>query len=568
MKNDSRNVLALRCQPQQLLASVTEGVQRFQEHLKSHPLIHEPLHATKAAFPKQQVSQRTREATSKKTALLVEDEGVMVAVQARNNVHRAAVLLGAAVVGKLSRLGNKLKEHHVKMREEGEVRKQARRADRSMDHHNPLKLAFPWQRKRRRGPHNENGIFRMGGARATAEALIKKGKEHEREMDVRAALRCYEDANKLVPNTVDTLCLAAKAWSDVTYLDEIETNKREGLSIQDKQNVNLKAMEYAKQAITMSPTRALPHVACCISMGRMAVFSDNKTKVRYAKEAREHAVIALEKEPGNDLAHHLMGRWHWEMANINGIVRALIRIMYGTDLATGSHAAALHHYRKAAELNPHRLVHRVEIGRSLARMGERERALEELEHAVTLDVEDINAHLQKVDAELLVKDLRKSVKRRPSSALGTDTTASGDAHQQGTGAQLPWNWKLPQLQNPFAQQAVETARPRTEPTPAVNAAPSSAAAPPQPGPASPAVPVKQDVASRTKLPLRQNAAERVQRPGWRMGSRGEKDREAASSNAPSKKVEQQQQGGFLGLRLPQWRNPLDGWGKRVAPVSA
>lgn len=33
---------------------------------------------------------------------------------------------------------------------------------------------------------------RIGGARANAEALIKKGKEYEREMDVRAALRCYE----------------------------------------------------------------------------------------------------------------------------------------------------------------------------------------------------------------------------------------------------------------------------------------------------------------------------------------------------------------------------------------
>ena len=38
----------------------------------------------------------------------------------------------------------------------------------------------------------------------------------------------------------------------------------------------------------------------------------------------------------------------------------------------------------------------MEIGRSLVRLGEKERALEELEHAVTLDVEDINAHLQKV----------------------------------------------------------------------------------------------------------------------------------------------------------------------------
>lgn len=32
----------------------------------------------------------------------------------------------------------------------------------------------------------------MGGPRAAADALIRKGKEHEREMDVRAAVKCYE----------------------------------------------------------------------------------------------------------------------------------------------------------------------------------------------------------------------------------------------------------------------------------------------------------------------------------------------------------------------------------------
>lgn len=43
-------------------------------------------------------------------------------------------------------------------------------------------------------------------------------------------------------------------------------------------------------------------------MGRMALFSDNKGKVALAKTARDHAVIALEKAPQMDLAHHLMGR--------------------------------------------------------------------------------------------------------------------------------------------------------------------------------------------------------------------------------------------------------------------
>ena len=31
-----------------------------------------------------------------------------------------------------------------------------------------------------------------GGPHAKAKALIRKGQEHERELDVRAAVRCYE----------------------------------------------------------------------------------------------------------------------------------------------------------------------------------------------------------------------------------------------------------------------------------------------------------------------------------------------------------------------------------------
>ena len=77
-------------------------------------------------------------------------------------------------------------------------------------------------------------------------------------------------------------------------------------------------------------------------MGRLALLSDNKTKVRLAHDAREEAVTALALEPSNDLAHHLMGRWHYEMANLNVVVRTLVRVMYGTALAPGVPQHALH----------------------------------------------------------------------------------------------------------------------------------------------------------------------------------------------------------------------------------
>jgi hypothetical protein len=69
----------------------------------------------------------------------------------------------------------------------------------------------------------------------------------------------HQDANTLVPNVMDTLCLAAKAWSDVCYLDEISGHARESLSVQDKQAVNARAMQYAQQVLHKSPRE------CCCS---------------------------------------------------------------------------------------------------------------------------------------------------------------------------------------------------------------------------------------------------------------------------------------------------------------
>lgn len=85
----------------------------------------------------------------------------------------------------------------------------------------------------------------------------------------------------------------------------------------------------------LDSSAALPHIAACISLGRLALLSDNRTKVSLARDARQEAVTALALEPSSDLAHHLMGRWHTEMANLNMVVRTLVRVMYGTALAPG-----------------------------------------------------------------------------------------------------------------------------------------------------------------------------------------------------------------------------------------
>ena len=46
------------------------------------------------------------------------------------------------------------------------------------------------------------------------------------------------------------------------------------------------------------------------------------------------------------------------MAQLNVVVRTLIRLAFGTALPSGNHHDALQSYRKATQLNPSRLIHR------------------------------------------------------------------------------------------------------------------------------------------------------------------------------------------------------------------
>ena len=54
-------------------------------------------------------------------------------------------------------------------------------------------------------------------------------------------------------------------------------------------------------------------------------------------------------------------------------------VAHTTVIAVGSHHDALESYQKAVALAPSRLIHRVELGRTLHRLGKKEQARQQLE---------------------------------------------------------------------------------------------------------------------------------------------------------------------------------------------
>ena len=76
------------------------------------------------------------------------------------------------------------------------------------------------------------------------------------------------------------------------------------------------------------------------------------------------------------------------------------------------HAAAVAHYTTAAQLAPRRVTHRTELGKALLKQGRRAEALAAFKEALACDVEDINAHLGRMHAEILLRSLRRQERRQ------------------------------------------------------------------------------------------------------------------------------------------------------------
>lgn len=262
-------------------------------------------------------------------------------------------------------------------------------------------FSFPWKENTYRRERRKEGSEKL------ASNLAAKGLDYERSLDVRAAVQCFEEAVKLNPTDLLCLCMAAKQWSDLTFYHDVETER-------ERQVVNLKALEYAERAAELHPSSPGGHMAICVAKGRLGLFMDNKTKVRLAKEAQEAAQLAIEVGPDNDVAHHLMGRWHYEMSKLNVVVRTIVRVMYGTQLSSGSKEEALKSYKKAIELAPDRLIHFVEAGRVLAELGLKDEAKVYLEAALEKNIEDINAWQTRFDAEEILSDINNRPWTRPS----------------------------------------------------------------------------------------------------------------------------------------------------------
>jgi tetratricopeptide (TPR) repeat protein len=203
-------------------------------------------------------------------------------------------------------------------------------------------------------------------AAESADDLIDKGKVFDRKFQANEALPLYLSAEKLEPKNPDLLVRIARQYR---YL------MTDASDMNEKLRLGHLALDYSERAAACGPKDCDAQLAPAITLGKMLPYLPKKEQVSASPRIKDSVDKALAIDPRNDNAWHILGRWNRVLAEISGAKRFLAGLVYG-ELPKGSYEEAERAMKKAIALNPHRLMHYIELGRIYAQMGRTDEARE------------------------------------------------------------------------------------------------------------------------------------------------------------------------------------------------
>ena len=209
---------------------------------------------------------------------------------------------------------------------------------------------------------------------ADADSLLRAVSEAEARQDSRGALTLLEQADALRPGNGVILQKIARQYSDLAL---------EQPTVAEKKRYAQTALDYSQRAVAVDPNNPVNVLSLAVCHGKLALYSDTRTKVQYSRLVRDDTEQALALDPNYAWAHHVLGRWHVEIATLGFAARVWVRMFYG-GLPAASVDEGIRQLRRATELEPGELNHFLELGFAYAAGDRRAEALAAWQHGLAM----------------------------------------------------------------------------------------------------------------------------------------------------------------------------------------
>jgi tetratricopeptide (TPR) repeat protein len=201
---------------------------------------------------------------------------------------------------------------------------------------------------------------------ATGDAAYARGQ-------LTAAAAAYADAVRAEP-----------AFGALWRLARVESELGEDAKGEDQRRLVSSAVEHARAAVKAAPDSALGHVWLSVALGRQALKEGPKTRLALSREIKSEVDRAIAIDPGIGRAYHVRALWNRKIASLNVFERMAASTVLGGVPEGASMQNAVNDLKKAIELEPEYVNHRLELGRTYMSLKRWAEARHELERAIAL----------------------------------------------------------------------------------------------------------------------------------------------------------------------------------------
>ncbi len=175
--------------------------------------------------------------------------------------------------------------------------------------------------------------------------LLKEGVQLERSQKEIEALEKYKLVLGQEPTNITALIRAAELSTMLAAFNEKDTKS--------KQLFLSSAGAYAVRAYSANPKNADAAYVMSLTQAKLAdIQPDNKKLIECVRNSKIYADEALAINPTHAKANFTVGKWHMEMANLNMVKKAAVKLMYG-GLPEGSIDSAIVFLEKARTHDPY-----------------------------------------------------------------------------------------------------------------------------------------------------------------------------------------------------------------------
>jgi tetratricopeptide (TPR) repeat protein len=187
---------------------------------------------------------------------------------------------------------------------------------------------------------------------------------------------------------VDSLSYDAN-WGAAQALVDIGKETPDSVKSPERDSLYARAERLARVAVQADSTGADGHYILAAAIGRASLTKSNKERVKRAAVIRSEALKALELNPEHDKAYHVLGRWNAEIMRLSGLTRFFAKsFLGGSVFSAASWQGAIDNMRKAVELNPNSVYHRLDLAKIYVDQDRYSDAREQLTHIAELPVFD------------------------------------------------------------------------------------------------------------------------------------------------------------------------------------